>query len=220
MMKSLAPGVVCLVALLVVGSSSPAPAPDPLAALEQRLLSEQRETVEWEGSADGSVVARLHSHIEITAFDSGTISVTGTAGTAPADVHLSIGPAEITSGDKKFSLSGQAFLKNLWLSFVRIGFMHDANSLAQGGLQDIVQSAQSQEAESIHVHDLSIGRSVTGEGGEQLVPVRFSIDYGTSKNVGSATLFLSQITGLPVRRQQTVHFPNGDMRVTEHYRWP
>jgi len=51
------------------------------------------------------------------------------------------------------------------------------------------------------------------------VPVRrisFTANAG-EQQIAEATLDISKATGLPVHREQTVHFPNGDMHVVESY---
>jgi hypothetical protein len=50
-------------------------------------------------------------------------------------------------------------------------------------------------------------------------PAHFTFDIviGGTK-MGSAELWLDA-NGLPLRREQTMHFPDGDMKVTERYLW-
>jgi hypothetical protein len=47
-------------------------------------------------------------------------------------------------------------------------------------------------------------------------PLSFKFNAGGT-DVGEATLWLRSTDGLPLRRTQTTHFPNGDMHVSEEY---
>lgn len=197
----------------------PVTAPDPLTALEERLLYQSNTALTWDGTATGSVVARLHASIAIASTDSATITVRGVSGTKPAEARLTVQADVVLFGTgKSYHVRGRAFLKNMWLNFVRIGFMHDAHGLADGSAHDLAEAAASHDAETIHLHDISVQAPAAGER-RKVQPVRFLIDYGRKKDVAAATLFISVKTGLPVKREQVVHFPRGDMRVIEYYHW-
>jgi hypothetical protein len=48
------------------------------------------------------------------------------------------------------------------------------------------------------------------------------VDFGVAvegKNVGEASVCIADATGLPLQRSSTIHFPTGDMTLSETFKW-
>jgi hypothetical protein len=54
---------------------------------------------------------------------------------------------------------------------------------------------------------------------KKLIVVFYKLATGDNKNAGDVELWIDRKTNLPTFRTITVHFPNGDMFVTEKYEW-
>ena len=48
------------------------------------------------------------------------------------------------------------------------------------------------------------------------------MDFGIEvegKNMGEASVCIADATGLPLQRTSTIHFPGGDMTLSETFKW-
>jgi hypothetical protein len=100
------------------------------------------------------------------------------------------------------------------LGVSRMGLLHNLAQLsldqpvdhAEGGFAEYVKIIAPKDGHSDNVHGESCRR----------------VDYGIAvggRTVGDASLCISDLTGLPLHRKQTVHFPAGDMIVSETFTW-
>lgn len=133
---------------------------------------------------------------------------------AGADVRVFIGPA--TRLRASGTWKGEPFTRSfdqpttpglrdaVVLGMTRMGVLHSVARLMQGGGPD---HADGTVREWIEPHDFRLVK-----GG-----VAYRLRVG-GEEAGEVRLTLAN--GLPRRRIQEVHFPNGDMRVTEEYRFP
>lgn len=100
------------------------------------------------------------------------------------------------------------------LGLVRMGLVHNLAKLsldaaidhADGGFGDWVKAVAVKDGHSDNVH------------GESCRRVDFDVQVD-GKVMGDASVCVSDVTGLVLHRRQTVHFPAGDMSVSETYKW-
>lgn len=186
---------------------SPTPADDPLAAIEARLLAAPH-AVDVVITADGAVSAELRG---ATAWDDVAVRLDyeGTfAGEARAPWLLH--DAEGTRGGSAPDAAAferpplPATREAVVIGLTRMGALHNLARLSSGEPPD---HAEGGVREWVRAEDLV-------DGGRRL-DYRLVVDGQPS---GEVSLFLNA-NGLPARREQTVHFEDGDMRVTERYAW-
>lgn len=215
-MKAVAVIVVCgLFAACPIAAR--AAGPDPLATLEGRLLHLQRETLQFQGTATGQVKAQLYATATVTSHSSASFAISGRVPPILVKSHVTVAPAKVIAGLRNFNVPGAVFLRSIWLKFVRIGFMHDVTAMGSGDVRDPIAAAQTNDAERIRLHQLRVLFVRDPRTGRLEQVIRFDVDWH-KKNVATATLYLDE-SGLPVKRYQVVHFPTGDMWVTETYAW-
>lgn len=102
----------------------------------------------------------------------------------------------------------------LAITLVRMGLLHNLVKLtldapiekAEGGVQDWVKALEPKDGASEAVD------------GEPCRRVDFELHVQGTR-MGEASLCIADQTGLPLQRNLTVHFPAGDMQVTESYKW-
>ena len=146
--------------------------------------------------------------LEVTSHAEGAVR-------ADAESDVSVGPA--TRLHTKGAFMGTAFAKDfdepttpelrdaLVLGLSRMGLLHNVVNLSQGNGID----------------------HASGGAREWLEPVKFRRVKGgvaytllvSGKETGTATLLIDS-RKRPRKRKLVVHFPNGEMRVTESYRFP
>ena len=100
------------------------------------------------------------------------------------------------------------------LGIARMGLLHNLAVLsldrpidrANGGFREWVKPLAASDGHSDVIDGISCRR------------VDFHIDVD-GRDMGEASVCIADATGLPVHRKQTVHFPQGDMVVTEWFKW-
>jgi len=100
------------------------------------------------------------------------------------------------------------------LGLLRMGLLHNLATVSldqpvdheSGGFGDYVKPIAPKDGHSDNVN------------GESCRRVDFGIEVG-GRQVGDASVCVSDLTGLPLHRRQTVHFPKGDMVVSETFKW-
>jgi hypothetical protein len=147
------------------------------------------------------VEAQTHSHAE------GAVQ-------ADVDATLSIGHGILVHEqgsingkpvDKSYEeLTTPALRDALLLGFSRIGVLHNLVKISRGDQPDTSGDLRKQ----LEPHDFA-----KASGG-----VAFKLRV-QGHEMGDVTLALDPKTHLPTQRTQVVHFPNGDMHVTEAYKF-
>lgn len=162
-------------------------------AMERKLLSHQPAV-----------------QLEVTSHSEGAVK-------ADAVTDVSVGPA--TRLHSKGTFLGQKFEKNfdqpttsglrdaVLIGMTRMGLLHNVANLTQDLPPD--------HADKDDIRDwLKAVKFKKAKGG-----VRYTINI-EGKDRGETTLTIDAKTKLPKRRTALIHFPGGDMRVTETYRFP
>lgn len=203
-------------------AAAPAVALDPttppaimFAGLERRLLDAPslhvRYTVRSEGAFNSSLSGTLH----LTQHPSVDLEAEGVFGDAPATLRLRSDAQAMEGGSAQRTFreaTPPALREALILGLTRMGILHNLARLTGGAAPD---HASGGIREWVEVREVQRGSNASGATPDWLA-LRFPIHVSGARTA-EATLWLDRRTGLPVRRQQVVTFPNGSMRVIEQY---
>lgn len=175
------------------GPDSPA-SPTTVAAVETELLSARAIAVTFDITAAGAHTAKVEGDVRMTPDNHARWRVSGTFDGNPISI------------DKTFTAAdGAKLTEAIVLGWTRMGLLHNIAQLAQG---NGIEHAAGGLGDWITVTAVPAPASVTATVAMDLV-----VD---GNPMGHADLELDSL-GLPAHRTQTVHFPNGDMTVEEHY---
>ena len=216
-MKSIWP---CLLFLIALGCATPTPDSTPASTptdaqpgalfttLEERFLNADTVFLNFHVSAAGVIDADIRGRLEVIAGNA--VRLTGSGEFAGQPVDLLIWPKgeqiELGNGTDKTIVPKPAALREaLLVGFTRMGILHNLARLtgslppdqADGGVHDWVL-VDSFAQDPIESGAITFDLSLAGQ------------------RVGSAWI-LTDESGRPVRRLQTVRFPAGEMRVVERY---
>jgi len=179
-----------LALLLAAACSGDCRAQRQFEAMERRLLARP-------------VQLEVHSHAE------GAVQ-------ADATTEVFIGPAVRLRA--RGTWLGQPFAKDLdqpatpalrdavLIGLTRMDLLHNVVNLAQGNPPDHAQGGVRESLQAVKFR--------RAKGG-----VSYVLDVD-GRETGETTLFIDRKTRLPQSRHLTLHFPGGDMRVSESYRFP
>jgi hypothetical protein len=198
--------------------SSPAPSSKPgtgLAALEQRLLSARSIRVHARIASGG----RIESHFEGTLL-AGTgqrlrMDFSGDLGSRPSDVRLVCDGTKMHGGSREHSFDFDAppsLREGVVVAWLRMGLLHDVARLSQGSPPDHIDGTMDKWLR-VETAEHAPGEAIRGAPTERWTYL-LTMD---GQRVAEGDLWLDAKTGLPLRRRQTVHFPEGDMQVGEEY---
>ena len=177
--------------LLAAACSGDCRAQSLFQTMERKLRSAQPLQLEVDSHAEGAVKADATSDVSVGPMT--RVHARGSFMGAPFE--------------KDFDQQTTPELRDaLVLGLSRMGLLHNVVNLSQGNGID----------------------HAAGGAREWLEPVKFRRVKGgvayvlrvDGKETGEATLLIDAKTQRPKKRNLTVHFPNGDMRVTETYRFP
>lgn len=213
-MRRAALAVVSLVGCGGTAAAPPAavPAPDPfaddplamLAGLEDRLTSAPHVEIDVRARAMGAIVADLRGTLVIERELVATVAVAGDfAGTAIDTTWRSDAPV----ADDRRDIQSPVWADSLLIGLTRMGALHNWAMVIAGADPEIGNGDVRTWVEADQVawkNDDPATRTLT------YVIVVAGVPSG------EATLQLRD-DGLPLRRDVTVHFPEGDMRVVEDY---
>jgi hypothetical protein len=178
------------------GTDSPASA-TTVAAVEKELLGARAIAVTFDIAADGAHTAKVEGDVRMTPDNHARWRVSGTFDGNPLSI------------DKTFTVAdGAKLTEAIVLGWTRMGLLHHIAQLAQG---NGLEHAGGGLGEWITVTDAPAPTGVDA------AAAMLAMDLVVDGNpMGHADLELDSL-GLPAHRVQTVHFPNGDMHVEEHY---
>lgn len=217
-MRSL--GFAFLFLVLTVGCAS-APVNDKSARaafqqIENHLLSAGVLRVDYQIEARGAVTAKLDGDLVMQKPALAAINASGRfAGADVAPVLVSDGK-RMRGGVAPHYFDGElaADLRGgLLVGLMRMGILHNLAKLASGAAPDATDGGVRKWVAAKGFEWVSSSRSSFGN---DLRGIRFSIVVG-GEPAGDAVLWYDPQTGLPVEREQVVHFDAGDMHVNERY---
>lgn len=198
--------------------AAPAPTPDPVppldpearfADLETRLLAATSVRITFDITAEGATKAALRGVLELSANGRAELEARGNFAGEPGELHFTSDGRTMKGerGGKRFELpAGKALQESVLLGLTRMGLLHNLSALwggrppdlADGGIREWVVAIEHRDASTAERAVLGFDLAVQGT------------------TMGDATLVLDA-AGWPAERTQTVHFPNGDMKVVERY---
>lgn len=186
-----------------------------LVNLEDRLIGAQRVEFEFEIESEGALISHFRGRVrwlrdaELSLVASGDF-----AGQAQA-LELRADATTMTSfveGSERWSgARPPALIEALVLGLTHMGLLHNL-ALLTGGMGP--DHAEGGAREWLATDERELGPAQT-RAGVLARPLAFVIVV-SHEPVGRATLWLDE-RGLPIEREQVVHFPEGDMRVVERY---
>jgi hypothetical protein len=197
-----------LLVLLLAGCTATAPAPPPVAPspfanavpvdaavirdIETRLMNVNVGTLRYYVETTGSVTL-LGRGTTLWRSDLLRFDVSGSI--AGEEKSRRYEPEPIPPNGKRAIIEG----------LVRMGLAHNIYRLMNG--QTLEGEAEGLTGvEAVNVRHLEAERAYL-----------FDIEVNGAR-IGEARLWLQE-DGRPARREQTVHFPGGDMQVVENYKW-
>jgi hypothetical protein len=179
------------------------------AALEERL-GQTPWRLRFELEAEGAVVASLAGSLSIA--EEIELEAAGRFAGADHDLRLWTGGDHLRAGPREAPTLDlprpPELVPALVIGMTRMGLLHNVAMLvggrppdrADGGVREWVRTSEHVERDASGETALGFAIVVAGE------------------RTGRATLWLDA-QGRPVRREQTVEFPEGQMRVVERYEW-
>lgn len=192
----------------------PQPAESALARVEDRLLTAPTLRLRYRVLAQGAFTAELGGELLVEGSDIVQLTASGTFGDAPVQLHLHAAEGRMRGGSAQRSFDGPApdhLGTALVLGLTRMGILHNLARLTGGRAPDHAEG---------NVQEWVVPREVTwvdatAEAPDSRSGLRFAIEVAGNRTA-EATLWLGS-DGLPVRRDQTVRFPGGEMNVIEEY---
>lgn len=184
--------------------------------LEERLLQAPELYMTTRVTSDGAFESSLEGKVELRQGNVASIDVEGTFA-GPADLTLSSDGSRLTGGSAAggFDVATPGHLNEaIVIGLTRMGILHNLARLTagqppdhmDGGVQDWVQVVDVEKS------------MVEGEMGRSQARYDFALVVAGQRS-GTARLWVDLSTGLPLRREQTVQFDTGEMRVVEIYEY-
>jgi hypothetical protein len=214
--------------LLVGCAAGPRPVPpsataaERLALCEGALLGARNLTGTFEIDSKGENAAHLTGTLELIDGNALHLVAEGNFKSDPVQLEVDSrdptgtgrsttkGPSVSSHRDPPASKLREAIA----LGLSRMGLLHHLALLSNdeplektgGGMAEWVKALAPRDGASDTVN------------GEACKRVDFSVEV-EGKTMGEASLCIADATGLPLQRTQTVHFPAGDMTVSETFKW-
>lgn len=218
-----------LFALVFAGcAAGPRPIPadaspqERLAAAERALLSTKGATATFDIESQGENASTMTGTLEL--IDGNALRLQGTGAYKSEAVQVELDSREPDSPHRASTRGPNVsshrdppapkLREAVALGLARMGLLHNLVVLsmdrqvdkAEGGFDAWVQAVDVKAGGAETVADVPCTN------------VEFGIQV-SGQRMGEAALCIADATGLPVLRKATVHFPAGDMTVTEKFTW-
>ena len=194
---------------ILLGCSTTPPSPAELfTQIEDRLLNAETVSFKTHITAEGAVQATF----DATYQGHGELDGKGSFAGRNVEVALRGDAQQIVRSvnDQRVEAAAPSALgEGMIVGLTRMGLLHNLAMLQGGQAPDRIDGGV-REWVRVSEHELGPAK------GEAL-PVRFVIHVDGTR-VATATLWIDSTTNLPLRREQVVQFPGGEMRVMEEYR--
>lgn len=195
-------------------SATPESPAEAFHALETRLLETSAARASFRITAEGALTVTLDGVLVLAGEEDLSLDAAGRFGDRAVRVELQVTDGVMTgsNGTDPFRELAPAHVREaVLIGLTRMGLLHNLARLvagmppdrAAGGVTDWVR------AEDIGWVSPAAGRAGPG--------FRFRILVAGHES-GDAAVWLDE-AGLPLRREQTVRFPQGEMRVREEFDW-
>lgn len=196
-------------------ADSSAPPRETLHALEARLLRAPAAGIRYTIRAEGVITASLTGTLRLGAGSEVELLARGTFAEAAVTLSLRSDGRRMEGGSGERTFRGgapPALREALVIGLTRMGLLHNLARLSAGSPPDHAEGGVS---EWVRVGEVK-GDDAPGLLDAGLVELGFPI-FVSGKRSAEATLWMDLASGLPLRREQVVRFPNGEMRVVEEY---
>ncbi|PZR06707.1 MAG: hypothetical protein DI536_29795 [Archangium gephyra] len=218
-----------LLALVFAGcAAGPRPVPssatpaERLAAAETALLNAKGYTSTFDIESTGENAATMTGTLEL--LDGNALRISSDGAYKNEAVHVELDSRESDSPHRASSRGPNVsshrdppapkLREAVALGLVRMGLLHNLVTLAMDRPLDKSEGGFDGWVKAV---DVKAGSSVNASE----VPCT-NVDFGiqvSGQRMGEGTLCIADATGLPVLRTGVVHFPAGDMTVTEKFTW-
>ncbi len=183
--------------------------------LEERMLSASAVRITGTITSEGAVESTLSGTLALSEGQEADLRFSGIFASQPVDLHLVSDGVTMRGGSAAgtFQLETPAHLREaILIGASRMGLLHNLAMLASGAPPDRADGTVRE-----WVQASGFGRGSTRIiGGLEASQLTFRIRVGGSP-AGEVILWIAGESGLPVQREQTVHFETGEMHVTERY---
>jgi hypothetical protein len=198
-------------------SATPAaPPPSALDALEARLQRAGSIRIHAVLGSDGALQTRLSGDEVLASNNRVRVVFDGMVGGRQVTARLFSDGSTMRGGDLSapFTFDTPPALRDgLDVVFLRMGMLHNVERLSRGQPPEGVDGKARAWLANTKV-DHQPGEPIRGASTD-----RYTFVLSVDRKPGSAdvVLWVDSQTGLPLRRDLVVHFPEGDMRVREEY---
>ena len=178
------------------------------AELEQRLLQAKNVSMKINITSSGAVGSSLKGELRLSEPNQAHLDFKGEFAGNPVEIHLDSHGERMFAGsaDKSFEEdTPPALNEGIVLGLTRMGILHNLAMLSAGAPPD---GTDGQVRDWVQARNFSYNDATKG--------FQFEIVVSGTPS-GEVELWLDEQTGMPKRRKQTVHFPEGDMEVEEVY---
>lgn len=200
-----------------------------LAAMESNLLKLKNRKVKFRTEATGAIAAAFEGEI---VFKKGSVMeyrTTGKFAGKDYKLFLDCDGTKLRGGidSKPFETDCPAGLRSgVVIGMSRMGLMHNIARLVSNKPPDRTDGTVFKWLEvgdlkfaKDHAPDTPQAGAELKQKDKKLMVVFFKLAVEGNRNAGDVELWIDTKTNLPAYRQITVHFPQGDMFVTEKYTW-
>lgn len=211
--------VLIATAAFVLAGCAAVPPEDPaqqarnaFATLEQRLLAEQPLVFSFDVEADGAMVARLRGRLRRDEAGVATLDADGLFAERAVEILLRSNGETMTGGEGTnlfVTETPPALDDALLLGMTRMGVLHNLAMLASGLPPDHAGGGVREWLEVT-------GFELVDDPDPETDVISFTVVVDGEPRAG-AVLWIDRASGWPVRRRQTVRFPQGTMEVVERY---
>jgi hypothetical protein len=183
------------------------------ASMEKALLALDGKQLDVKVISSGAVQSEFEGHIRNAQNNQLHMKFDGHFMNQTKKILITSDGSKYKYGDKQAETTPSDLNRGVYVGLTHMGVLHNLAMLSMGHPPDYTHGK---------VHDILQAKDVELMGlddshGEPAHKVRFKLIV---KGVESAeaTLWISKKTHLPLRREQTVHFEQGDMSVVETYK--
>jgi hypothetical protein len=183
------------------------------AKVEEALLASPDLQLRAQLNAEGALQAALDAKLRVSNEQS-ELAIKGSFGGQPVDTQLTASGDKLQVGKGRPLTRPAALREALVLGFTRMGLMHNAARLSGSGIPDHAHGGVRNWLQTKE-HALEADAVVNGAKARVLT---FAI-FVEGERSGEAKLWIDAATLRPLERAVVVHFPQGDMTVTERYQY-
>lgn len=187
---------------------------DALRSAESRLLSDPSVRVTSRIIASGAVAARVDVAVAMMAGNRLRFVATGEFAGQPVRLCYVSDGQTVRNGDKLGEATPLELNRAAAIGWVRMGLLHNVAMLSAGKGPDRADGGVAEWVRA--VSPAWAPPRVSPAANERVIEFDLEVD---SQPAGRVTLTTDATSGLPSSRSQVVQFPEGEMRVSEDYRY-